>query len=136
MVRREAPQGLAVRSVHGHQFTAFRAEDHEARYRGQRAAPRLRRTGLRQFPFHRAGVDVQSLEYPFRFWIWPGALGTAQISLARRPRTRLGLLINTALLKSLKIVHARGGNVRGREPVGGAILRRTYLGARGRDRKS
>ena len=98
--------GLPVDGIGGHQGAAFLAEDHEAGGRRQRAAPRLRRARLRQFPRDRAGADVDGRRMRCGFGIGAVRCEPPRYVLPALPVALLALRVDAALLERLHVIEA------------------------------
>src|SRR5207247_2944686 len=95
--------------------------------RGQGAAPRVRRTALRQRPHNRAGANVERLQHSLRLWIGGRALRAAQVRLAGLPFSSVALRVDAAFFERLHVVETGRGVKSRPERLARAILTRDEL---------
>src|SRR5687767_4056767 len=103
MVRREAPQGLAVRRVGRHQRTAVFAENNDPSSRAQHAAPRRDGTLLRQLPCDLSSLNIDRAQYALRGFVGSLSERAAHVTPASGPLHR-NLREDAALVVGLHVI--------------------------------
>src|SRR6516162_5403905 len=93
------PQWVPVGRIHRHQASALLAKNHQSAGSGERAAPRVGGSWLRQGPSNVAREDI----YRFQNSLWLGfrcsTLRPAQVSLPGLPISRIALCVKAAFFK-------------------------------------
>src|SRR5437899_318966 len=125
------PQWVAVRRIRRDQASALLAKNHQAAGSGERAAPRVGGSWLRQRPSNVARKDIYRFQNPLRRGVRCSTLRPAQVSLPWLPISRIALCVEAAFFKSLDIIEAGCGIKRGGEPIRRPILRWAHFRARG-----